>query len=208
MLPILPVITIMYTAYSEVVNAICLSLNNASTLEVVARVKLDLKDGLELSPFVITGTELLDSLKFPAQPGARYSEYSNGVHSYHLYLYPLIRLDFLYTSIHDMWSIFTTHPNWWFTSWPKETHVISQYRFITYIKPDPWVLRLPGELKLLGENITFLNSSIYTTGIDPSLIDVKTKYTGNYTVSNSNEIAMCHEVTISTPIRVRARLWN
>jgi len=63
-----PVITIIYTAYSEILNATCLIFNNASTIEVIARVKLDLKDGLELSPFVITDTELLDSLKFPAQP--------------------------------------------------------------------------------------------------------------------------------------------
>lgn len=86
-----------------------ISFNNAHTPEIVITVELIIKSDLfPVSPHPFSETRLLNTVKFPAQPGARHyaiSTLRNDMHlshSYNLFLYPQVRLNILANFMTDM----------------------------------------------------------------------------------------------------------
>lgn len=49
---------------------------------------------------------------------------------------------------------------------------------------------------------TFIHSFIEESSIDSGLIDVKTRYTGNFRIPGTDQVALIHQVIISTPLKV------
>ena len=87
-----------------------LSFNNAHTPEIIITVELLIKSDLfPPAPHPFSETRLLNTVKFPPQPGARHCAIStlrddvdHLSHSYNLFLNPRVRLDILGNFMTDM----------------------------------------------------------------------------------------------------------